>query len=120
MSSTIGTKLHTLLHGRFIGRDEFGNRYFESKRTRKGEQHKRRWVMYHGLAEPSKVPPTWHGWLHHTLAAPLPGNGRKYRWQKEHIPNLTGTTGRYLPAGHISKGGHRAQAAADYEPWSPQ
>lgn len=118
MSATIGTKLHTWLYGRFIGRDEFGNRYFEHKAARKGET-KRRWVIYNGLAEASKVPPAWHGWLHYTLDAPLNEN-RQYSWMKAPIPNLTGTKGRYLPAGHISKSGTRAPAAADYEPWSPK
>lgn len=119
MAATIGTRLHTWLHGRFIGRDEFGNRYFEAKRARKNER-RRRWVVYHGVVEASKVPPTWHGWLHYTLDAPIPEAAHKYRWQKEHQPNLTGTTGRYLPAGHITKGGRRAAATADYQPWSPE
>lgn len=120
MSATIGTRLHTWLHGRFIGRDEFGNRYYEARRTRRSEKHRRRWVMYYGIVEASKVPPTWHGWLHYTLDAPIPEAAHKYRWQKEHQPNLTGTTGRYLPAGHITKGGQRAAATADYQPWSPE
>lgn len=121
MSATIGTRIHTWLSGRFVGRDEFGNRYFEARsmRHRQGTR-KKRWVMYHGLAEPSKVPAHWHGWLHYTLDAPVPEAAHKYNWQKQHLPNLTGTTGRYLPSGHISKGGKRAATAADYEPWSPQ
>ena len=118
MSATIGTKLHTWVHGRFIGRDEFGNRYFESKRAPKGEK-KRRWVLYNGMADASKIPPAWHGWIHYTLDAPL-SEARPYSWLKAHLPNLTGTTGRYLPKGHISKGGMRAPAAADYQPWTPQ
>lgn len=117
MSATIGTKLHTLFHGKFVGRDEFGNRYYQAKRAVKGER-KRRWVMYQGTPEPSKVPPSWHGWLHYTLDAPI-AEARKYSWQKEHLPNLTGTTGRYLPKGHISNGGVRAKATADYEAWRP-
>lgn len=117
MSATIGTKLHTLVYGRFVGADVFGNRYFENKRARKGEK-KRRWVIYNGVPEASKVPPTWHGWLHYTLDAPL-GETKQYSWLKNHLPNLTGTTGRYLPAGHISKGGQRASSSADYEPWTP-
>ena len=118
MSATIGTKLHTLVYGRFVGRDMFGNRYFESKRVIKGEK-KRRWVIYQGVAEPSKVPAAWHGWLHHTLDAPL-SETKQHSWLKTHLPNLTGTTGRHLPAGHISKNGKRASAAADYEPWKPE
>jgi NADH:ubiquinone oxidoreductase subunit len=118
MSATIGTRLHTFFYGRFVGRDMFGNRYFESSCARKGER-KRRWVMYNGVPEASKVPASWHGWLHYTLDAPL-SETKPYSWVKNHQPNLTGTTGRYLPPGHISRGGKRAASSADYEPWSPK
>lgn len=119
MSATIGTRIFTWMQGRFIGRDEFGNRYYEARRAGKGERH-RRWVIYNGMPEPSKVPAHWHGWLHYTLAAPILEAAHKYHWQKPHQPNLTGTQGRYLPAGHISKGGVRAAASADYKPWTPE
>ncbi len=119
MSATIGTKLFTWFTGRHIGTDEFGNRYFEARKAKMTNGQPRRWVMYRGIAEASKVPPAWHGWLHHTLEAPLE-ESMKYGWQKKHQPNLTGTTGRYLPPGHISKGGQRSAATADYEPWSPR
>ena len=119
MSATIGTKLYTMLYGKFVGRDEFGNRYFEHKSKRADEPHKRRWVVYNGVAEASKIPPAWHGWMHYTLDAPL-SEAKQYNWLKSHLPNLTGTKGRYLPAGHISKSGQRAPAAADYEPWTPK
>lgn len=120
MSATFGTRLTTLLSGRKVGNDEFGNVYYEARRTRKGEKYARRWVMYNGLAEPSKVPPHWHGWLHYTLDKPIPEASHKYGWQKPHLPNLTGTNGRYLPQGHIEKSGVRAKATADYQPWTPQ
>ncbi|PZP85247.1 MAG: NADH:ubiquinone oxidoreductase subunit NDUFA12 [Azospirillum brasilense] len=119
MSATIGTRLFTLVYGRKVGQDEFGNRYFEQRRAAKGEKA-RRWVIYNGMAEPSKVPAHWHGWLHYTLDAPIPEAARRYSWQKEHVPNLTGTQGRYLPAGHIEKSATRAKATADYQPWTPQ
>jgi NADH:ubiquinone oxidoreductase subunit len=119
MSATIGTRLFTWFRGRRIGRDEFGNRYYEERRLSNGIR-KRRWVMYNGIAEPSKVPPHWHGWLHYTLDAPLTESAHRYRWQKEHIPNLTGTQNRYLPPGHIDKGARRSAATADYQPWTPQ
>lgn len=120
MSTPIGTKLFTLFHGRLIGRDAFGNRYFEQRRADKGRRAKR-WVIYKGINEPSKVPGHWHGWLHYTHDAPLPAEtAHRYGWQKEHLPNLTGTTGRHLPKGHIEKGGQRAASTADYQPWTPQ
>lgn len=118
MSATFGTRLFTLFRGRHVGNDEFGNRYYEQRRTPEGARQ-RRWVIYRGLAEPSKVPAHWHGWLHHTLARPITENAHRYRWQKEHQPNLTGTQGRYLPAGHLDKGAKRASATADYTPWTP-
>ena len=119
MSATIGTRLATWISGRYVGCDEFGNRYYEARAVGNWNR-RRRWVMYNGMVEASKVPATWHGWLHYTLDAPINETGHRHGWQKPHLPNLTGTTGRYLPAGHISKGAKRAAATADYEPWSPQ
>ena len=119
MSATIGTRLHTWFKGHYVGTDHFGNRYYEARRAHKGETHKRRWVMYQGVPEPTKIPAEWHGWMHYTLAAPI-AEIKKFSWKKPHLPNLTGTKNRYLPAGHISKPGPRAHAAADYEPWTPR
>jgi len=119
MSTPIGTRIYTFFRARYVGRDEFGNRYFEHKReTLLGK--KRRYVLYKGMAEPSKVPAHWHGWLHYTLDAPIPEAAHKYGWQKPHLPNLTGTVNRYVPSGHITKSGQRAKATSDYQPWSPQ
>jgi NADH:ubiquinone oxidoreductase subunit len=75
-------------------------------------------VIYQGEAEPSKVPPEWHGWLHHTADA-LPQLAARRPWQKPHLPNLTGTSLAYRPPGSLQGGGHRAAAASDYEPWTP-
>src|ERR1700738_2012789 len=81
---TFGTQLWTWLYGEFVGEDEFGNRYF---RTRGGKidptlGFERRWVVYNGIAEASMVPPSWHGWLHHTVdIPPTEGNGiPRPRW----------------------------------------
>jgi NADH:ubiquinone oxidoreductase subunit len=117
--ATIGTRIHTLLHGRCVGRDEFGNRYYEERGRVSAGRRRKRWVMFKGIAEPSKVPPEWHGWLHHTLDAPLSSEAR-YSWQKPHIPNLTGTKHRYLPKGHLLSRAVRAATKADYVPWKPE
>ena len=34
--------------------------------------------------------------------------------------NLTGTSEAYRPVGHAYKGGIRAQATGDYQPWRPE
>jgi NADH:ubiquinone oxidoreductase subunit len=44
---------------------------------------------------------------------------RPWPWQKPHQPNLTGTAQAYRPPGHDYRGGHRAKATGDYEPWQP-
>ena len=111
----IGTIIYTFFNGKLAGKDEFGNCYFEAKCAGSGGRRKR-WVMYKGMAEPSKVPPEWHGWLHYTADAPLTG---KHSWQKAFLPNLTGTNMAYMPPGHIRKGAKRDKATGDYEAWRP-
>lgn len=114
---TIGTRLFTYLHGRLVGSDPGGNRYFETRRLRAGARS-RRWVLYAGPADASAVPAEWHAWLHHTTNVPIPMADRK-PWQTPHQPNLTGTAGSYRPAGHDYRGGHRPKATGDYESWTP-
>lgn len=113
----IGTWLHTALHGRLIGTDQAGNRYYTERRPRRGRTACR-WVIYKGEAEASAIGPEWHGWLHHTTDLPIPDTDRR-PWQKPHLPNLTGTPAAYRPPGHDYRGGHRQRATGDYEAWTP-
>ena len=114
---TIGTRIYTFFHGRPVGTDGFGNRYFEQKRARAGLRS-RRWVLYAGEAEASAVPPEWHAWLHYTTDQPIAMSARK-PWQTPHRPNLTGTPESYRPPGHDYRGGQRATTTGDYESWTP-
>jgi NADH:ubiquinone oxidoreductase subunit len=119
---TFGTQVWTALYGEFVGEDEFGNRYY---RTRGGKIDpalgiERRWVVYSGIAEASKIPPTWHGWLHHVVDLPPTLDPPKsLPWEKPHEPNLTGTPYARRPSGSILGHGHRPQATGDYKPWTP-
>jgi NADH:ubiquinone oxidoreductase subunit len=115
---TIGTRLFTKLRGREVGRDRFGNIYYEERRARPGLRQ-RRWVIYARSVDASEVPPEWHAWLHYTLDTPLP-EAKLYPWQQEHQPNLTGTPAAYRPPGHDLEGGRRAHATGDYEAWTPE
>lgn len=111
---TIGTQLHTRRHGRRVGEDASGNVYYEAK---KGG---RRWVIYSGPAEGSRVPAEWHGWLHHsTDMLPTESQTPVRAWEKPHLPNLTGTPIAHVPKGALSAGGERARATGDYEAWKP-
>ena len=116
----VGTLFYTWLWGRQVGTDQFGNRYYEHKSKRLANGKLKRWIIYKGLTEASKVPPKWHAWLHYNLEE-LPNhmNIMEYEWQKPHLPILTGTKYSYRPPGHLSKGGERSGATGDYESWEP-
>ncbi len=102
-----------------VGTDAYGNRYFEDRKTSVEGRH-RRYVIYKGLAEPSKVPAEWHGWLHHTTNEVPEGEGDNRRtWETDHKPNMTGTVFAYRPKGSLREGGDRREADADYEAWTP-
>ena len=120
---TFGVKFHVGRRGVEVGRDEFGNRYYEAKDARDSYDvgRKRRWVIYQGYADASKVPPDWHGWLHYTFDEPPTAQPLLRRgWEKDHLPNLTGTIYARRPKGAISRGGDRQRATGDYEAWSPE
>lgn len=108
------TNLAIKLKSNKVGTDEFGNSYYQSK---KGS---RRFVIYKGIAEPSKIPALWHGWIHHSVdEAPVNIDSHKHAWQKNHLPNLTGTKNSYVPKGHLNHGGEREKVSADYQAWNP-
>lgn len=116
---TIGTRLYTLLHGTLVGTDEFGNKYYRNSKKLLGRE--RRWVLYKGVSEGSKVPAEWHAWLHHTVDEPLTEEATQAKeWQKDHLPNLTGTDHAYFPQGDARKANKRPRATGDYEAWQPE
>jgi len=115
---SIGTRLYTMLRGEQVGSDEFGNKYYRNSTRLNGRE--RRWVIYKGGKEASKIPPEWHAWVHHTVDAPLSeAAAQPENWQQSHLPNLTGTLNAYHPQGSDSRGGRRAAATGDYDAWSP-
>ena len=78
----IGTLIFTWMTGRQVGTDEFGNKYYESRKGAKLHNRPRRWCLCKGDAEASKVPPEWHAWLHHMTPAPLTASAAKPQaWQ---------------------------------------
>jgi NADH:ubiquinone oxidoreductase subunit len=116
---TFGTWLFTKMRGELVGTDPDGNRYFQEKRIVGGRRRKR-WVMYDGEAEASRVPPDWHGWLHYTTDTPPPEGGSPRRpWQKEHLPNLSGTEFAYHPPGSAVIDSRDSKPKPAYEAWRP-
>ncbi len=120
-SATAGTLLWTRLFGELVGSDEFGNRYYRRSGGKIDPTllFERRWVIYNGYAEPSTVPPSWHGWLHHTVDTPPTQEAYTARdWQKPHRPNMTGTPDAYRPTGSTLSIGKRPRADRRLSPVS--
>lgn len=110
---TLNTQLYTWLKGAKVGEDAEGNRFFRSK------DGKRRWVLYNGEAEASRVSPEWHGWLHHTWDDPPNETPLTHKsWEKPHQENLTGTPAAYAPSGSIRQ--PNPEKRQDYEAWTPE
>ncbi|EJW11538.1 NADH:ubiquinone oxidoreductase [Rhodovulum sp. PH10] len=119
---TFGTQVFTSRHGELVGEDEQGNRYYRAKggAISPAFGHDRRWVIYNGEAEPSRIPPEWHAWIHHIVDVPPSAQTITPReWWKPHVPNLTGLPGAYRPPGSTLAQARRPAATGDYQAWSP-
>lgn len=111
---TLGTRLFTWRKGQEVGRDPAGNTYYQSA------DGSRRWVIYNGEAEASRVSPEWHGWLHHTWQEPPTRSPLARKpWEQPHQENLTGTALAYRPRTSILAPKPVAPAR-DYEAWAPE
>jgi NADH:ubiquinone oxidoreductase subunit len=88
---TVGTFLKTLFFGNYVGRDEFGNKYYKNKNDE-------RWVIYSNKVEATKITSEWYLWIHHTInSIPEIKAKRKYLWQKKHQENQTGSINSFKP-----------------------
>jgi NADH:ubiquinone oxidoreductase subunit len=113
----ITTYLHTYFFGKFVGRDEFGNSYYRN--TNAKDANEKRWVIYKGVIEASKVPATWHRWLHYTTdKLPTEEDIESFVWQKSHKANFTGTDSAYKPISSAEIKEHVANSAP-YQAWKP-
>ena len=106
---TLGTFVYTLLVGKFVGKDEFGNKYFSNSKGKK------RWVIYKDRVESSKIPPQWHSWIHFQTVTKPSMNIQRFSWQKQHEENLTGTKKAYKPDGSLLKDSKKSMKK--YEIW---
>ena len=103
---------------RQVGTDALGNTYWQGGRDTAGRP--RRWVIYDGSNDASRVSPEWFSWLHHQVEdVPDQSLPPSRVWEKPAVPNMTGTALAYRPPGALEKGGHRAAATGDYEAWVP-
>ena len=120
--NTWGTRLWTATQGVLVGEDEFGNRYFRSRKPNGPHGMERRMVVYAGgYADPTTIPPGWYGWMHYrTNEVPTAGSYTPREWQKPHQPNHTGSELAYRPEGSLLNSGERPRVTGDYDAWSPE
>ena len=113
--ATWGTWLFSRRHGEEVGRDELGNIYYRHKKDG------RRWVIYSGSNDGSRVPPGWQAWLKGTIED-LPDKALppKRSFEKKPEPNLTGTMAAFRPDGALGSGRIRPASTGDYQPWIPE
>ena len=108
---TIGTFIYTLLTGKFVGKDEFENKYYTNRSGK-------RWVIYNNEVEASKIPPEWHLWIHFVTNHPPVGYIHKFSWQKKYVENLTGTNKAFRPDGSLKL--KTKKNMKKYEVWKEQ
>tara|TARA_B100000029_G_C16960970_1_gene736222 strand:- start:158 stop:514 length:357 start_codon:yes stop_codon:yes gene_type:complete len=108
-SQTFGTFLYTIFFGKLVGKDEFGNKYYVNKKDK-------RWVIYNGEINASKITTDWYSWIHH-ISNNIPDKNfnKKFSWQKPHKDNKTGTEESFRP-NKISKDNKKFKK---YESWKP-
>ena len=113
--ASVGTSFYTRRHGREVGRDEAGNIYFQHKKD-----PARRWVIYAGDNDGSRVPPNWHVWLRGTLDE-LPDKALPTRraFEKPPVANPTGSDEAWRPSGSLRAKGMRPASTGDYSAWTP-
>ena len=87
---TLGTFIKTLFFGKLVGRDEFGNKYYQNNQNE-------RWVIYLNDIEATKITSEWFMWMHHTIDNIPSNKNKKYLWQKSHLENKTGSKDAYKP-----------------------
>ncbi|KAH9482470.1 NADH dehydrogenase [ubiquinone] 1 alpha subcomplex subunit N7BM [Psilocybe cubensis] len=86
--------------GTYVGKDQFGNRYFENRNPEEEVPGRHRWVdLAQHEYNATQVPPEWHSWIHHIRKEP-PTNDPVMQassppWKGTYVENLTGTRGAY-------------------------
>ena len=116
---SLGTILYTWLYGNIVGQDNQENKYYCNSKNFADLQSKR-WVIFKGEIESSKIPPEWHAWLHKSIDKPPLKYSHKFPWQKNHEQNMTGTDQAYFPdSSPLSKSYDPDAIKSDYESWKP-
>lgn len=95
-------RMESMKSGKLVGKDKYGNQYYENRYNFFGTS---RWVEYAEYKnldyDASQVPAEWYGWLHYrTDATPIEDSVKihtKFKWMMNHSENQSGTKNAYMP-----------------------
>ena len=88
ISNQILLKFYSRFFAKKEGIDDYGNIYYSKKnKSAINNYRERRWVIYNGEIEASKVPQQWNAWLHHVISSIPSNRTKKEKWMKKHLPN---------------------------------
>ena len=74
LSNFWNLSLHTFF-GKFVGKDNSGNKYYQNNKGK-------RWVIYNGEINASKIESDWYQWMHYqTDTNPSKVKVSKHSWQ---------------------------------------
>ena len=97
-----------------VGSDQLGNNYYQA-RSKNHLGRQKRYVIYRGIEDGSKIPALWHAWLHYSLKeAPIIEENQNYSWQIPHLQNMTGSKLAYQ---HKPR---KVQNSLSEQSWKPQ
>ena len=94
ITNNLGTLLYSFFYGKKVGQDKDGNKFYIHKYNLK-----KKWVIYNKIVDPTSLKVAWQLWLtNNKKEVPADINNNKtYTWQKEKIPNYSGTKHSYHP-----------------------
>lgn len=100
--------LYTHFLGQKVGTDAFGNQYFQHKHPK----NTKKWVVYNGINDPSKIPVNWYMWLHSNIKDEPKENLSS--WQ----PNVTQTPFAFKGTNSIEN--IEPNRSNNYSKWVPK
>lgn len=107
MLNRLNSIIFTKIFGVHAGEDLYGNQFY----FRKTSEEEKRWVVYKGMYDPSKISDEWHSWLHFI------NDIKPFKSKKTWIPNTTGTK---FSHNSISSIENTPQTTLQYyESWDP-
>lgn len=107
MLNRLNSILFTKIFGTCAGKDLYGNQFYFYKKSGR----EKRWVIYKGICDPSKIAAEWHSWLHFI------NNDTPKAPKKTWSPNTTGT--KFLHNSISSIENIPQTTLKYYEGWNP-